>query len=109
MKTSGRRIGLGSAPLGPVHRQDAGPSGNEASADDEPPDGFASFRVVRECGFAHLLLDFKLARLLTGFLRDGFVNVSGHAMFTTQFPGGGIAPKKPAALARAHYGKARTA
>lgn len=33
---------------------------------------------MSERGLGHLLFDFELARLLTGFLWDGFVNVCGH-------------------------------
>jgi hypothetical protein len=62
-----------------VHREDAGPIKNAArAAGDDPFDGFASFRILRQGVVLHALLKLKTTRFLSLFLRDRFVDVGGH-------------------------------
>ena len=48
------------------------------AAHDDTPHGLARLGVVRERRVVHRLFELKAARLFTGFLRDGFVNVDRH-------------------------------
>ena len=48
------------------------------AAHDDALHGLARLGVVRERRVVHRLFELKAARLFTGFLRDGFVNVDRH-------------------------------
>ncbi len=48
------------------------------AAHDDPPHGLARLGIASERRVVHRLFELETARLFTGFLRDGFVNVDRH-------------------------------
>jgi hypothetical protein len=73
------------APGGRLFSGLAGAGQNAKTTDQDAADGFARIRVSGEGLVVHALFDFKVTRFGAAFLRDGFVEVSGHVGLLRRF------------------------